>query len=366
MNQSPGADVSTTRRWLIALLVLGLLALVTLLPACSDTKKPTGPSDGELPDYPMFMTRAGYPSPHYIYYPTSNRLDSFCLVKGPYMQVSADGKYLYARPEDSAQVAAFLVDSLGSGDTARVDHMLPLREITAVSPDNLMLAGFTTDWEFAIIRKSDYSAVFVADDTFQGVFIGGSKRFYGRSGNQVVHIDLEGTPRVIRRWECLFGRLDHLVPTADESLWLMYVKVGVGFIFYFLAYDPQADSVLYQQFLTPGYGEIEARSGTDEYVFTNGGQGYIGSGPAPPPYFHVFDAQTVTAKDTVLSTNACYDLSPLPIKEVEYTADGKWLVAIHEGFGAILVYDAQTKELSHCLDHGNDIFGYGLITQTLP
>jgi hypothetical protein len=258
-------------------------------------------------------------------------------------------------------VAAVYVDSIECGDTLKPDYSLPFTTVIAVSPDGQLLAVRSHEGGFSIVRSSDYSPVF--QDTglaVRGVFRDNCKRFYAGS----IHVDLEGTPKVIRRWSCPFGWLYGLVPSKDETIWYLYVKISPLFDFEFIAYDPAADSVLYRQYLTPGYGEIELGPDSSRVFFTNAGQGCISMGPYPPPFFHVYDPETNSADDTVWTIDACAE--PQPISQMEFTPDGKWLVAIHNGFGIILTYDARTLKFKHCRILGNNYCLRSLVTQKMP
>jgi hypothetical protein len=51
---------------------------------------------------------------------------------------------------------------------------------------------------------------------------------------------------------------------------------------------------------------------------------------------------------------------------MEFTPDGKWLVAIHNGFGVILTYDARTLEFKHCRFLGHGYCLRSLVTQKMP
>jgi hypothetical protein len=359
MNQSPGADVSTTRRWLM---VLPIVLMVYLAGACEKkgtSSVPTDPTD----EYRVFMKEAHNPGWIYAYRPVSNEVDSFYWLISGDLRISADGQKLYGRPDGCVNAAVVQFDSIRWGDSLCPDCSLPFKEVISVSSDNELLAVVAEDNGFSIVRTADYSVVFHdTDRVVEGVFASGSQRFYGGA----VHVDLHGSPGIIRRWSCPFGLLYGLVPSEDESLWYLYVKVSSHFDFEFIAYDREADSVLFRQHLTPGYGEIELGPDPTRVFFTNAGQGCIHSGPYPPPFFHIYDSETNTASDTVWTLGACPEVGTLPISEVEFTADGRWLVAIHAGFGAILTYDARNLEFKHCYFLGHGYCLSDLVTQRIP
>ena len=309
----------------------------------------------ELTDYPVYMKEGFDPGWIFAYHPLTNTVDSFYwLTEGP-MIVSADGRKLYCRPDGSSTVAAVDLDSIQCGDTLAVDHMLPFNSVVAVSPNNQFMAVLDSGYNgFSIVRASDYSVIF--QDTvavgFSGTFTQDSRRFYGGG----VVVDLNVAPSVIRRWSCPFGRLDYLIPSKDESVWYLMVKVSLFFDFQFLVYDPNADSVLFNHYLTPGLGEIKLAPDS-RVLFTNPGTGPIAIGPHPPPFFHVYDPETNSANDTIWATGVCSLVEASPIGELVITPDGRWLVGIHPGFGEILTFNLESMQLAKCfsLGHGHSL-----------
>jgi len=136
--------------------------------------------------------------------------------------------------------------------------------------------------------------------------------------------------------------------------------------FLFVAYDPTADSVLFSDHLVPGFGEIELGPDSGKVFYTNAGQGCFGYCPSSPPFFHVYATETNTADDTVWTIDVCAAQNRTPVSEIEFTADGKWLVAIHSSFNTILAFDAKTLEFQHCSFLGRGHCLYDLTTQTIP
>lgn len=346
------------------LTLVGLVAVTAYLLLGSCNRKPGGPAEPVVKDYAVYMKEGFNPGWIYAYHPVTNIVDSFYwLTDGP-MVVSADGQTLYCRPDGSPNMAAVALDSIKCGDTLVVDHMLPFSLIAAVSPDNQLMAVLDIGYDgFSIVKTSDYSVVIHGTELVGGgSFTQDSQRYYSSNG---IIVDINETPPVIRLWPCPFGSLYDLVPSKDESTWHLMVKQD-QFDFLFMVYNPLADSVLFSTYLTPGYGEVELTTDGKQVFYTNAGTGVISIGPYPPPFFHVYDPETNTANDTIWTTGVCASVDAFPISELAVTPDGRWLVAIHAGFGEIVALNLESMQIEKCYSLGRGHSLQFLTCQQIP
>ena len=120
----------------------------------------------------------------------------------------------------------------------------------------------------------------------------------------------------------------------------------------FIAYDPNADSVLFSHYLTPGHGVIKLAP-DDKVFFTNPGTGPYSVYGIGPPFYEVYDPHTNNVTDSVWARGICTGVGPSPVGELVITPDERWVVGIHPGFGEILTFSLESMRQEKCYSLGN-------------
>ncbi len=330
--------VLSRKLWLWAFVVIP--GLVVYLVSCNGKATQPQHVPDEPKDYRVYFCNPEPVPKLFIYHPVTRHLDSMDLPWSGvrYVTASADGQRLYLTLENSVIV----VESDSLTFIAELPH--GGRGAVAVSSDGKLLAVAGKD--LYILRTTDYSIVY-HDTTSVGsvTFSTDNSRVYGAIFNQrkSYELDLADSTRLVGRTVFADGAPMQLVPTPDESKWLLYLISG-GDIYAFEVYDVQADSIVFAQDFCGGPGQIA--------IMPNGKYAFYGN----PASFHspgssdlmVFDIES-NRIDEVVNTEAFIDsLTPyyFPVGSMVVTPDNRWLIA-QDGVTAhsVLLYDIEQREL---------------------
>ncbi len=336
-----------------------LLALLCLA-ACDD--KPTEPPP--VNNYSVYFIDAMYDEGnwYFAYHPTTNQLDSFWLPYTSAPVISADGKKMYVSNRGDSLIAVVDLKSLA------VIDQLPYKQAIAVSPDNQLIAVLGEGVH--ILRTSDYSEVFHDSVTIRrGTFSRNSQRFYGITlEDEEVHVlDMSQVPcsSVIKSFDPFY--VYDVTPSIDETKWFLYLFGGLDY-FSFQVYDPIADSTIFRQDMTPGYGELELTPDGKLVFYTNAGNDISMPGP---PWITVYDV----AKNDIQTVTTAGLLDPpyqagIPLSEVAITPDNCWLVAVKSGtlsgYPFVLTLDINTLQFAKHRKLGETRNYHGVECQLLP
>lgn len=334
--------------------VSGILCALVLLWAVAchdDDDKGTDPVQPK--DYPVYISDVNW-SRVFIYYPISRRLDSVEINGLLDLTASADGTLLYG----AARGGVAVLDATTFSVVTELPYVAHWS--VAVSRDGRMI-GIAGEGLY-ILSTSDYHVVY--SDTVQcenGVFSYDCSRFYcavgwgtGGAGDTYI-VDFSDTLNpVTNRIEPPAGGVLWTVPTHDNKKLLRYSVIQKP-LCSFDVYDTESDSVLFTDYLVPGYGEI-ALSVDGKYAFyTN--CGVTGSDyPPPPGTFTIFDLEANSIQDTISK----YDYAPPvcgPPGRMAVTPDGRWLVFLagtQIGYFQILLFDLKENTFVDYVDFSNN------------
>ena len=269
------------------------------------------------------------------------------------MAASADGRLLYISQYGSNVV---VIDT----DSLQLVAELPYNANKPVvaSPDGMYIAlPGDSLW---ILRASDYSLVFL--DTIRtghGWFSNDSRTYYCVSSH-VRKIDMSNLEVTTRPFE--YTSITRIIPTPDESKWLMYARLFPMYTWAFMVYDVATDSVIFADTLIPGAGSL-AMTTDGRYAFY-GNPGSLMMGPPSTTELDVFDVDAnaidhVIWTETVTDTILAWEFA---VGDMAATPDGRWLVVL-EGVSAhqLLLYDLVSEEFA---DYR--FFGFNAISLSSP
>ena len=328
----------------VAATMLVMVSVHLLLTSCD--KRSVEPEPEELTDYPVYFRDGVNHQWCFAYYPVANRVDSLRLpVEADWgFQVSPDGDLLYAFTEGGTHIVS--LDSLRVVGELRYPQYP--RRGAIPSPDGQLLA-MRGEIGFDIIRTSDHSLVFRDTDRVFGrcTFSHNSRYFYGcvqaddsSLAYYIYRVDLQDTTNVLRReLPDFIPRVPtDIEPSHDDRLWLLLERSG-SFDYWFEVYDPEADSVIFREYMTPGWGEIDISPDGRYAFYTNPGD--LIDGPIAPPTITCYDI-LLNRIHKVISTE---NLISMPIGSIAITPDGRWLVGNNNlGNNLLLTMDMKTME----------------------
>jgi DNA-binding beta-propeller fold protein YncE len=319
------------------LLSAGLLALW----GCGKDKptQPTGPVSPK--DYPVYFYDLIHDDGnwYFAYHPATNHLDSLWLPYADPPVISADGHRMYVRDRTRGRVAVVELDSF------TVVDQLPYSAPVAVSPDNKLIA--MSENGLFILRTSDYSVVFHDTTLGGGIFSGNSQRFYGLpTDGGILRVDLSDSLFSATRFQLPFGAVRDIEPSVDETKLFLYLH-RYGFNHHFAVYEIASDSLIFTEYLWPGFGKLAVTPDSRYVFYTNPGTML---GPTPgPPWITVFDVER-NMIDRHITTAGLLD-EPyqygMPLGEVCITPDGRWLVALPaKSFPFVFAVDVHRMNVS--------------------
>lgn len=326
-------------------LLLVFFSITNFTGGCDDHDYPTVP--GKARDYPIyFCDFADSPSELFTFYPGARRVDSVNLNWQPRtMQVSADGRILYFNNRDGSHLAV-------NASNLAIIAELP-GYVFNVSPDNELIA--ISNNGINILNTSNYSVVF-KDSTLPRqscVFSSDSRYFYCNASDTVYKIDLTDSSYPTTKIDITTeGSIVHVLPSVDETKLFLNVHIQT-WLWAFEVYDIILDSIVFCDYLIPGYGHFTL-SLDGRYVFyTNPGR--TGTDPFPLLGFKIFDVEAnriyrVIEDTSFFSDTNWYAPPGLPV----VTPDSRWLVMLGGvmNYGMLFLYDIEGGELVHREDWG--------------
>lgn len=326
------------------LAVILALAVVGLSASCGDG--PTGPKPAK--DYAVYFNSGTSMRDSYRFYPRSGVVDTFSISYDSEraMAVSASGSRLYL--ENSSGVVVV------SSDSMTYVTSLPYKANSggiAVSPDGRFMAVAGDDLH--VLRTFDYSVVF--SDTgqlFHAVFSCDSKTLYCIGGYESVSpqpciytLEVSDTICIPSQRNAQWpGSPWRIVPSLTGDRWFLLLRSGL-FDFRFAVYDVAHDSLVFQEYHTPGSGDI-AQSKDGKFVFYSN-PGTIAVGPAPPSSFTVFNVED-NRVEKVVNTGDLQSATPgyFPIGSLAVTPDGRYLIGLAgPGGGEFVLFNIGEMEV---------------------
>ena len=313
---------------------------------CDERPTQPDPPEPEPKDYPVYMVNNDGGSQCFRYHIGSEKLDTLSVPTQFWIGGSA------LSPDDTrlfwAERTRTLVIDLATLDTVAELPYVAGRGICA-SPNGRYIALKGSTY-LNVLSADDYSSVFVDSAVMLrgGCFSSDDNRFYSAMGDSVAvvyQLDLANGFTVTR--DTLTDRvyLRHMLTSPDETKWFLYRQFNT-YQDCFEVYDLQLDSVVFRDYLVPGYGEMVVTP-DGHYVF------YTQPGPPQmdytgPPHFTVFDAWRNRIDRLVAVTGMVDGINPtyLPLNELAMTPDGRWLIV--GGFypaDQFVVFDIATLSL---------------------
>jgi DNA-binding beta-propeller fold protein YncE len=317
-----------------------ILGLGIYLGGCNDLSvKPVPAKDYTVYFYDAIHNEGNW---YFTYHPISNSIDSVWLPYESYPVISADGKEMYIWNQVDDMIDVLELDSFTLID------QLPYRAPEAVSPDNRLMAVHGEGLH--ILRTSDYSVLFSDTSLGGGVFSSNGQTFYGLpTAGGILRIDLTDSLFPTTRFSLPFGAVRHIRPSKDETRLFLYLHRG-GFNSYFAVYDIASDSLIFTEYLWPGFGKLEITPDGRYVFYTNPGT-MLGSTPGTP-WITVYDV----GKNEIhkrISTAGLLDEPDqygMPLDEICITPDGRWLVALPaKSFPFIFTVDIRTMTITKYL-----------------
>ena len=314
------------------------------------------PTQSTVPkDYPVYSWDCNLEEVYLAYHPTTNQIDTFPVsIPRPLtwngLFASADGASLYFSLGSSVAILDLASNSL-------IDS-LPYKAVLAVSPDNRLIA-VRDDLGFYILNTSDYSEVFHDTDfVLQGTFSTSSTGFYANcysdagvpSRYYVCYVDLADTLLPVVRVPFDDGALMEIMPSLDETKWFLCLAYEECHT-YFEVYDVSTDSIVFEDEIGAGLGELEM-SVDGRYVFyATPGSDHDLCLP-PPRSIKVYDVLGNSIHCDISTTGVFdppHDDYGVPVGNMCATPDGRSLVATGSPGYYFLVVDIESMSITRYL-----------------
>ncbi len=199
----------------------------------------------------------------------------------------------------------------------------------AISPDGELLAVMASSG-LRIYATTDFNPAYETTAVvYNGQFTADGKAFIGvRPGGQVFTVNLFGGNLA---WDTYLGQsATRVVPSLDGKHWYALRNSS------FFVYSVEADSIIYEQAINYGGGDITCAAGTDYIFFTE----TAGPNTLPAPsHTNVFNGRTNQFVDSISTLGLVEGLlsNYLRVHELSSTRDGKWVLAV-EGLGGGRAY----------------------------
>jgi len=311
-----------------SLLLVAAIGLCLYFAGCGG-KKPVEPEEPK--DYVVYFRDGSVNGSYYSYHPATGQLDTFMIPAHALWQleISADGKRLYAHGEQSIGVVDI--------QTLELLEELPYVGMIAFSPDNQLVA--IQGDSLHILSTADYSVFF--EDTISvwgGCFSCDSKKLYccGRSDSEpVVYIvDLGAGPSITSKPFSDASLMVKVMPSHDESKWFLFRRSGYPNITFFDVYDVQADSIIFRDWLIPTSSSM-ALTPDGRYVFYTVPDTPSDGDPEAPSFFTVFDVEKNRIRMLISTVGFIDGFNPIymPVGGLAMTPDGQWLIVGEAGSG---------------------------------
>ncbi len=344
VNICRGIQVTKNLRY--QLLFTAILSCFLLGFSCD---KPTEPVP--VKDYVFYFNDASYFDRYFRYHSATKRVDTLNI---PYnsragFAVSADGSRLYL--SDGIKTVVMTSDSF------QVIAEIPYGGGVSVSPDNRFVA--IVGIGIVMLSTKDYSLVFSDSiPVMRGKFSRDSRTFYCISSPNVIKVDIGNSTFDLTAKFFAGAALRWIIPSVDENKWILYRQFQT-FGYLFEVYDVAQDSIVYQELLSPGAGDIEVTPDGRYVFYTNPGTLLFGPPPGP---LAVFDIERNSVIDTILT--------PSPVngfmvpRNLCITPDGRKLVVIGaRGYGEFSVIDVRKLEVIEHYYLGNNVDIWDVVCQ---
>ncbi len=323
--------------YLIAAAVATALMAVSLwLAGCGD--KPTQPPKPKEPkDYVFYFNDSSYPERFYRYHSVTRKIDSLTTPYGSHSSfaVSHDGSLLYLC--DGYQTRVVTSDSL-----QLVDELPP--GYISVSPNGQYVAIAGPD-SIVIIQTDNDSTVYT--DTFNflnGRFSNDSQTYYGNGQHHLLTVRLTDPVQISDRTFTGGGVYRFVVSPDDKELYLYVFRASWDFLFAVI--DVVRDSIVFQEPITPGVGDIEITPDGRYVFYTSPGTVLIG--PDSSPYLTVYD----TERNAIHKLVSIVDYAL--VRNLAISPDGRRLMAVGgPGIPSFFVLDVATRMITQLYDLGD-------------
>lgn len=308
--------------------MLGLVCIIVLagIAGCGDDDGPSGPTTPK--NYAFYFNDGSNPHTYYRYRALTDVVDTLSIPYRSYggLTASADGKRLYLADNNSSVVAVVSTDSF------QLLASLPFsgNRGVAVSANNRLVAINGPD--LYILKTSDYSVYY--HDTLGssgGQFSADSRSYYCLSNGGVTKIDFGDS---IRQSTKVFpgGTIIMVAPSIDENRLFLY-RMYSEYVYSLSVYDVEEDSVVFDQAMPPGGGQIVVDP-TGKYAYVSAPGSILLQIPGPSGFF-VFDIAGNRMVDTVNTRDSAHAF--MPIDGLAVAPNGKLLVAAEGLWGRAFV-----------------------------
>jgi hypothetical protein len=339
--------------------IFAVVATLTAMGLTCDS--PNESKSGPPKDYIVYALIQGSEYNCFRYHTLTEEIDSVTLelpqteIGFGQMAVSPDGQRLYVAAGWLAVVNA---------STLALERQLDWQDVTNIvaSPDGQYLAVLGDSLH--LLRTDDYSEVAVYPmEVIVAEFSGDANMLYfQKMSDTLFYVSLSAPDEIGRKhmpgqWPWYWG----LAVNYDGSQ-------AFAFFRQFSMYDRNLDSVVFQQSIQHGTGEVEiSRDSRKVYISSPGEQDW---GPANYSW-RVFDVSRRAFTDSIIVSSDCHGYGWEPIGEFEMTPDGRLMIGIDgiRGLGDsnidLSVYDLKTGKVNFVLCLPQVRFGLSCQSQVI-
>ena len=161
----------------------------------------------------------------------------------------------------------------------------------------------------------------------------------------VAVVDYSTTPPAFTSKVFEEGLLYDFATSSDETKWFLYLKIGPFDEFLFAVYDVVADSIIFDDYITPGFGGLVVSQDWRYVIYSNPGNMSYGGGP---PWIDVYDVDRNRRAEAINTRGVLeppYDIG-VPVQYLSLTPDGRWLaVSSGGGYPYLMTVDVQSMKI---------------------
>jgi hypothetical protein len=232
----------------------------------------------------------------------------------------------------------------------------------AVSPDNSMTALYGDT--LRILSTADYSVLY--EDTSGAVgecrFSADSRKLYCVGGGisySVLMVDIGNNYAKAVKDFPEDAQVSCVRVSPDETRWFLY-RIRPNGYGIFEVYDVAADSIIFRNYLSYGYGCLEV-SPDGKYAFITEAGDYLYGGGSP--YLTVYDTESNRIRMMASTIGIGDGINPndMTLGQMAVTPDSKWLVA-EKAFGgkSFIGFNIERLEIDDYVEMDN----HGVISPT--